>query len=317
MNPALRRSLVVSALLHLLILLALLISLPSPILPEASEGTSFDVQFESVPKAPAHGPIARRSLHPSPKTTQPQPPKLQPIAPETAPPPPPPPAPAHTEAPQPTPAPPKLIQIPSTPIPTPSPTPETVKLQQPKPAEVAATTPSIPIPPEPVSAPPSQSTTSQPNQTKNPVMDTESLENTLAKLRAVTKDKNPPKALANPYSGGATEDSGNPNSTDTSTLTAAERGAIGDAVRPCWTRDAGALNADQLQVMLQVTTGPDGVVHVAHVDPSYLDQVNSDPVLQAFSDRAINAVLDAQCATLPLPPSMLGQTHTFSFLFKP
>jgi len=317
MNPALRRSLVLSALLHLLILLAALISLPAPILPEAPEGTSFDVQFESVPKGPAHGPIAKRSPTPSPKTTQPQQTKPQPIAPETAPPPPPPPAPVRTEAPQPTPTPPKLIPLTSIPIPTPSPTPETVKLQQPKPAEVAATMPSIPIPPEPVDAPPSQSTTSQPNKAKNTVASSETLEETLAKLRFVTQDKIAPTAHANPDSGGALVDSGNPASNDTSTLTAADRGAIGDAVRPCWTRDAGALNADQLQVMIQVTTGPDGVAHIAHVDPSYVDQVNSDPVLQAFSDRAVNAVLDAQCAKLPLPAWMLGQNHTFSFLFKP
>ena len=315
MTPRLRWSLGFSLLLHLLVLLAVLISLPPANLPEAANGTSFEVQFESVPKAPAKGPIARRSPTPSPRATQPQQPKPQPIAPDTAPPPPPPPAPPKAQAAQITPTPPKPIPTPPTPALTPTPTP--VKVEQPKPAQNQALATSIPTPPEPVPVPPSPSTTSQPNQTKNPAPDSDSLLNTLAKLRSVTKDNAPPTAVANPESGGSTADSGNPNSDDTSKLTAAQIGAIGDAVRPCWTRDAGAFHADQLHVLLQVVTDQNGVVREAHVAPSDLDRVNSDPVLLAFSDRATNAVLDAKCATLPLPPSMLGQVHTFSFLFNP
>jgi len=315
MNPVMRRSVVVSALLHLLVLLAALLSLPVEKLPDSGQGAAFDVQFEGAPKAPARGPVARRSPTPGPKPTQPQQPKQQPFAPNTAPPPPPPPAPAPTKAAQPTPTPPKPIPVP--PAPTPTPTPAPVKIQPTKPTETPSAATSIPTPPEPVPVPPSVSTTSQPNPTKNPAADSDSLENTLAKLRATTKDNQAPTAKANPESGGAAEDSGNPNSDDTSALSADQRGAIGDAVRPCWTRDSGALNADKLQVMLQVVTDGSGIVREVHVAPADLDRVNADPVLLAFSDRAVNALLDAKCATLPLPQSMLGSVHSFIFRFSP
>ncbi|MBN8909221.1 MAG: hypothetical protein J0H99_22055, partial [Rhodospirillales bacterium] len=38
---------------------------------------------------------------------------------------------------------------------------------------------------------------------------------------------------------------------------------------------------------------------------------------RAFSERAIRAVLDSRCATLPLPREMLGQTRTWDFRFRP
>jgi len=315
MNPVMRRSVVVSALLHLLILLAALISLPSQPLPEASEGTSFEVEFQSTIKAPVKGPSAKRSPTPSPKPAQPQPPKPQPIADNTAPPPPPPPAPAHAEAAQPIPTPPKPIPLPPAPTPTPTPTP--VKLQPVKPTPTPSVEQSIPTPPEPVPAPPSQSATSQPNPAKNTAESSDALEETLAKLRSTTKADQPPTAKANPDNGGSLADTGSPDSDDTSALTADQRGAIGDAVRPCWTRDAGALNADKLQVKLEVETDSAGVVRVVHIAPDDLDRVNADPVLRAFSDRAVNALLDAQCATLPLPPSMLGHNNIFTFRFSP
>jgi hypothetical protein len=36
-----------------------------------------------------------------------------------------------------------------------------------------------------------------------------------------------------------------------------------------------------------------------------------------FSERAIRAVLDPNCANLPLPPKMLGQVREFTFRFRP
>jgi hypothetical protein len=36
-----------------------------------------------------------------------------------------------------------------------------------------------------------------------------------------------------------------------------------------------------------------------------------------FSERAIRAVLDPQCANLPLPPALLGQNREFTFRFRP
>jgi hypothetical protein len=288
-------------------------------LPEANQGNGIEVQFESAPRAPAKGPPAKHSPKPSPAPTQPTEPTKQPIAENTAPPPPPPPAPVHAEAAQPVPTPPAPKPPPPTPpAPTPLPTPP-VPIPPP-PAPKPTPTPavaSIPTPPEPVAAPPSQSTTSQPNKTTNPANDSNLLENTLAKLRSTTKSAKAPTAKANPESGGALEESGNPNSDDTSALTASQNYAIGDAVRPCWNRDPGALGADQMKVMLQVVTDAGGIVRQAQVTGDDVALEASSPAFRAFAERAVRALLDAKCATLPLPPEMLGKTNTFSFRFSP
>ena len=43
----------------------------------------------------------------------------------------------------------------------------------------------------------------------------------------------------------------------------------------------------------------------------------SDPRFRAFAERAVRAVLDAQCANLPLPKSLLGRQNTLTFRFSP
>jgi hypothetical protein len=43
----------------------------------------------------------------------------------------------------------------------------------------------------------------------------------------------------------------------------------------------------------------------------------SDPVYAAFANRAVDAVMNYQCASLPLPPFMLGHNQTFIFSFSP
>ena len=39
--------------------------------------------------------------------------------------------------------------------------------------------------------------------------------------------------------------------------------------------------------------------------------------LRVFSERAVRAVLDPQCANLPLPQNMLGKTNVLTFRFSP
>jgi hypothetical protein len=69
-------------------------------------------------------------------------------------------------------------------------------------------------------------------------------------------------------------------------------------------------------VTLQVQTDGTGTVHNAVVAPEDQDKL-TDPIFYAFAQRAINAVMNVQCATLPLPQSMLGQDQTFEFHFSP
>jgi len=143
------------------------------------------------------------------------------------------------------------------------------------------------------------------------------LENTLEKLRALQRQKQPPRAHPNPAAGGAPHGGGAPEGSDTAKLSADERAAIGDEVRRCWTYDPGAKEVEQFQVRLQVETDENGVARVARVVGPDLARVNADPVFRAFAERAMRAVLDPLCATLPLPPSLRGQRNTLDFRFRP
>lgn len=130
------------------------------------------------------------------------------------------------------------------------------------------------------------------------------------------RQKEPPRAEANPARGGAPNGGGSPLGDATSKLSTDQAHAIGEAVRRCWTYDAGARGVDQMQVLLTVRTDGAGVARQADVAPADLGRL-SDPVFRAFSERARRAVLSAQCATLPLPRSMLGQSQTLTFRFRP
>lgn len=158
--------------------------------------------------------------------------------------------------------------------------------------------------------------TSQPNPTKNPAPESDALDNTLEKLRAMVRQQKPPTARYNPARGGAPNGGGSPAGNDTAALTAAERGAIGDHVRPCWTTDPGALDLDKMQALLTVTTDPTGEVRVATVAPADQGRL-ADPRFRAFAERAVRAVMDPSCANLPLPPSMLGKVNVLTFRFTP
>jgi len=143
------------------------------------------------------------------------------------------------------------------------------------------------------------------------------VENTLEKLRQQMQQKEPPKARPNPKAGGAPNGGGNPLGNDTAALSAAERGAVGDHVRECWTKDAGALDIEKMRVTLTVTTDASGVARMAEVAGDDVSRVNSDPRFRAFAERAIRAVMDARCANLPLPQTALGKINTLTFRFSP
>jgi len=168
----------------------------------------------------------------------------------------------------------------------------------------------VPPPPAPPSA------TSQPNVTKNPAPDSDSLDNTLEKLRQLQKQIQPPKARANPQAGGQPNGGGNPLGNDTAALSVAQRGQIGDHVRECWTKDAGALDIDKQRVLLTVTTDGTGVVRKAEVSGDDTGRLG-DPRFRAFAERAIRAVMDVRCANLPLPPTLMGKVNVLTFRFSP
>jgi hypothetical protein len=110
---------------------------------------------------------------------------------------------------------------------------------------------------------------------------------------------------------------GQPTANDTPAPSAAQRGAIGDYVRRCWSTDPGRLDLDRMEVLIIVTTDNSGVVRRATAAPEDDERVNAEPQLRLFAMRAIRAVMDPNCANLPLPQTLLGQPRTITFRFGP
>jgi hypothetical protein len=160
------------------------------------------------------------------------------------------------------------------------------------------------------------SETAQPNVTKNMAENSSAMEATLLRLRQMQRQTEPPRARPNPRAGGQPDSGGNPASNDTDALSSGQRGEIGAHVRECWTKDSGAQGVDKLSVVLNVVTDASGTTRVAKVADEDRAKL-SDPVFQAFAERAVRAVMDVRCATLPLPHQMLGRVNNLTFRFRP
>jgi outer membrane biosynthesis protein TonB len=317
MQPSLRRCATISFAIHALIIVLALVSFPRQNLNEAQYT---EVNVDLV------GPSAPQEAHEAGKVPAPantptvnsanlaeQQPKPQPIVAPPPPPPPPPPAPqqiATAQPPAPAPPPPQPTDRPEA-SPPPPPPPQPAQKQ-------TSTTPQrkLPLPPMPQPPAPAQSPTHQPNITKNPAPLSQSVLNTLAKLQALQKQTAPPTAHYNPDQGGAPNGGGSNQSTANSRLSGAQRNAIGAYVRRCWTIDAGAPGVQNFNVNLLVTTDASGTVRAAQVAPQDQGKLG-DPIFAAYAQRAVDAVMNYQCATLPLPPDMLGSNQTFVFDFTP
>ncbi|MBN8896771.1 MAG: hypothetical protein J0H35_01080, partial [Rhodospirillales bacterium] len=109
---------------------------------------------------------------------------------------------------------------------------------------------------------------------------------------------------------------GTPLGNETAPLSAEQRGAIGEHVRECWTKDAGALDIDKQRVLLTVTTDAAGTARQAVVAGEDVARMG-DPRFRAFAERAIRAVLDVRCANLPMPKAMIGKVNVLTFRFTP
>ena len=304
-----------------MVILALLITLPTWKAEEEKEPDNavemiFDGKAKSTIKAPTLAPVpapSREITPPAPPVTEA--PKPEPIeAPPPPPPPPPPPEPPHVSAPRP---------LPPSNLPPPETSPREAPIIPPPPAPPAPpseapprlVTPPVP-PPKEKPPPMKPSETAQPNMTQNIAPNSSALEATLLKLRQMQKQTEPPRARPNPRAGGLPDSGGNPASNDTDALSAAQRGEIGAHVRECWTKDAGAVGLDKLSVVLNVVTDATGTARVATVGDEDRAKL-SDPVFQAFAERAVRAVEDVRCATLPLPKQMLGRINNLTFRFRP
>lgn len=310
MNSGLRAGFVASVLLHLAIPLLLLFALPSFVPKEAEEPpeTAVAMVFQNGKKAAASAPASANLSVPAQQSAPPAEPLAKLEAAEPIPPPPPP---AHVELPPPRPVPPPQPAPPPEPRPEPAPVPP-----PPVPPPSAPPKESTPLPPPPVPPAVPSSAVPPPNVTKNTATSSGSVESTLSKLRQQMAQTQPPKARSTSPAGSQPSSAGNPSASDTAALSAAERGAIGDHVRECWTKDAGALDIDKQRVLLTVTTDAGGTARRAEVAGDDKGRMG-DPRFRAFAERAMRAIMDARCANLPLPANALGKVNTLTFRFSP
>ncbi len=314
-----RRGAAISGTIHVLLVLAAIIALPTMKMDSAQDqGVSVDLVGPSgAPQqanAPGKVPAPANTPTVNAANLAEKQPKPQPIVAPPPPPPPPPPAPIQQPT-LPTPPAPAPPPPPPTETPTVAPTPPPPPPQPPQKTTSTLVQPKLPLPPVPQPPAPAQSPTHQQNVTKNPAPMSQSVLNTLDKLRALQKQDQPPTSTYNPDQGGA-PNGGGAQTTSNSRMSGADRGAIGAHVRPCWTIDAEAPGVATFQVHLLVTTDASGTVRQASVAPQDQSQLG-DPIFNAYASRAVDAVMNYQCATLPLPSYMLGQAQTFIFLFTP
>jgi len=173
--------------------------------------------------------------------------------------------------------------------------------------------PPRPAPPVPGPTAASSSTTSQPAPSRSTADNSSTLNNVLARLR-LSQPQPAREARPAAASRGGSPGGGIPNGAENAQLSAANRGAIGERLRECWTGDKAALDYDKQLVHLRVTTDAEGVIRQADLTGTDASRVG---VARAFAERARRAALDAQCSRLPLPGAMLGQVHTFDITFRP
>ena len=320
-----KRGATVSAVLHLLVLLAFILVIPSPLPPPPPPDDTMEVEFNgtaaSAQKSQDHGHVAAPAEAEQPADENPAlvAPKPQPL--EHAPPPPPPPPPPAQAAPS------RVETLKPEKIPPPPPDreaeaikpPPPMKLEAPPPPKVVPTQTPVKKPSvEPTQAKPLDTVRHQQQQTKNPAVDTHSLQNTLEKFLADQKQVAPPTHTYNPSRNGAPDAGGNLHGNLKGVLTQGQAKTIGASVKRCFSSEVESKDYASYSVMLEVVVDGEGEVREAHLAPEAQAHAAQDPAYLAFSDASLHAVLDPQCSKLPLPPNLMGKSgQTFRFRFTP
>ncbi len=98
-------------------------------------------------------------------------------------------------------------------------------------------------------------------------------------------------------------------------LARSELDAIRDRIRPCWNFPAGAKDADQLLVAIDVQMNPDGTVREARIVDS--GRMSSDSYYRSAAESALRAVLNPACQPLPLSPEKYNTWKSMTLRFDP
>ncbi len=264
---------------------------------------------------------------PKPEPPKPEPPKIVEAPPPPPPPPPPappPPAPPKVVEPKPEPPkpePPKPVEVKPEPAPKVAelkpepPKPEPPKIEPPKPEPpkpVARVEPPKPAPPKP--EPP------KPQVKKDDTFD-RLLKDLATKKPAPpepTEAKKPEPPRPQQQQAALTptpNQSPPPRPMTEGQLTLSELDAIRSQIAQCWNVPAGARDARNLVVEVQVDMNPDATVRHAQI----VDQARmmTDPFFRAAAESAMRAVLNPRCNPLRLPREKFDTWKSFTLNFNP
>ena len=288
-----RRGLILSALLHVIVLAAMVIGLPSLFEPPIPEETPIAVNLVNL--AP--------QTHATRVNKTPPVPEAKPEQVAETPPTPPPPKPVPT--PPTPPAPPPPAPPPSPPPPPPAPPPPPPPPPEPKPA------PPKPAPPKPAPPkPPDKPKPPKPPQKQKNDSSFDALLKNLANRPLAQNDQKPRRTNAPPPPSQA---SSQPIAPLGSQLTTSEIDLVKQQIEACWNIPAGARDAKDLTPEFRVYMNADGTVRSAQL----MNPRANDSFFQAAADSAQRALYNPRCQPLKLPPDKYDQWQTFTITFDP
>jgi hypothetical protein len=290
-----RRAAAFSFLLHVVIIAIIIIGIPyipqkipedAPIPMEIVTVADKTTQLDKAPQPPT--PAKPQEKPPEPQQAQPKP------TPAPTPPAPPPPAPQQQAETKPTPQPEKAPEPKAEPLPLPKPKPE----------------PTPPKAPEQVSQPQQKFADAKPQKKPQPTKDDF--------LNNVLKDVAPPKVAQNDAPKQPVKNPSSPPpapkaSTISDQLTMSEIDFIRRQYIQCWNPPAGARDAENLVVDINVDYNPDGSVRHAEIAPSS----RSDTFYRTAAESALRAVLNPQCNPLKAPPAKYDVWKSVTLSFNP
>lgn len=289
-----RRSVIWSAALHLLVVALAVIGLPR--LWDTGPATDAPVVVEVVrvdEKTTAEAPPKRElpvPEKPVEKAPPPEPPQAKPRTAE------PPPSPKVAEAPEP-----KAEKVPVAPKPKPEKKAEKKKEEKPEAKK--------PVPPRTIAK-------ARPRPKPLPPKE-DFIQSVLRDVapdeRAPTPRKAPEKTPPAPQP--QPEKPATRQAPVDAQVTTSEIDAIRHTIEQCWVVPAGARDAEGLVVSIRVWVNPDGRVREARI----LDQsrMYRDPYFRTAAESALRAVLNPRCSPLPIPPKKYDQFREIVLDFNP
>jgi hypothetical protein len=138
----------------------------------------------------------------------------------------------------------------------------------------------------------------------------QSVQNTLERLRTTQQQDRPPTARPNP-SGAPQQGGGSPQGS--AALTQGEIRGLADQIAECWNVDRGMLGLDQIVVELRVVLDSQGAVR--NVIPNGAPP--ADPRARSVYESARRALMSPQCNPLRVPPNKYGTVMASVFRFNP